>query len=123
MTKDTVNINRRIILSTVSVLYLLCLLQFSFQWYLINWSVVINGDTRESIFFAALQGGPQWMLVIDESLFYAPLIVSDGLLVSRHSCVMIVALHILTDMEVLQCLGTVSTNNLAPSGAFHHRIR
>ncbi|PPQ82850.1 hypothetical protein CVT25_009221 [Psilocybe cyanescens] len=83
VSKKAENTNRRIVLSVISVLYLICFSDFIFQWYFLDWFVVVNGDTRESIFFGTLGGGPAWMGVLNTFLFYSLLIVSDGLLIWR----------------------------------------
>ncbi|PPQ91124.1 hypothetical protein CVT25_013262 [Psilocybe cyanescens] len=75
--------NRRIVLSAISVLYLLCFVQFVVQWYSIDLDVVINGDTRESIFFSTVEGGPKWLWVFANVPFYASFVASDGLLIWR----------------------------------------
>ncbi|PPQ72177.1 LOW QUALITY PROTEIN: hypothetical protein CVT25_008818 [Psilocybe cyanescens] len=76
--------NHRIVLSAMSLLYLLCFSEFVVQWYFLNWAIVSNGDTRESIFLETVGGGPPWIFVLDDFLFFAALIVSDGLLVGNY---------------------------------------
>ncbi|PPQ81329.1 hypothetical protein CVT25_015085 [Psilocybe cyanescens] len=80
VSKKSANMNRRIILSAISVLYLLCFFNFIFQWYILDWSVVINGDTRKSVFIATVEG-PHWAFVLTVFLVYSLFIVSDGLLI------------------------------------------
>ncbi|PPQ94732.1 hypothetical protein CVT25_007697 [Psilocybe cyanescens] len=82
LTKKLVNSNRYVALSAISVLYLLCFLYFIVEWYYLDWAIVMNGDTRESIFLATEDGLPwAWILsgFAENSLF----IVSDGLLIWR----------------------------------------
>ncbi|PPQ81330.1 LOW QUALITY PROTEIN: hypothetical protein CVT25_015086 [Psilocybe cyanescens] len=80
VSKKSANMNRRIILSAISILYLICFSNFITQWYILDLSVVINGDTRQSIFIAT-EFGPVWIFVLTVFLLYSLLIVSDGLLV------------------------------------------
>ncbi|PPQ90612.1 hypothetical protein CVT25_006682 [Psilocybe cyanescens] len=82
VSKKPENFNRRIVISTISVLYLLCFFDFIVQWYYLTWTIVINGDTRESIFLGTVDG-PQWTSVLSAFLENSLLIVSDGLLIWR----------------------------------------
>ncbi|PPQ91515.1 hypothetical protein CVT25_008902 [Psilocybe cyanescens] len=75
--------NQRIILSAISALYLFCFSLLIVQWYLLSLSVVIDGDTREDMFYSILGGGPQWISTLNQTLFYCPIILSDGLLIWR----------------------------------------
>ncbi|PPQ88151.1 hypothetical protein CVT25_005117 [Psilocybe cyanescens] len=75
--------NRRVVLSAISALYLLCLSQFIEQWYSIDLDIVINGDTRETTFISTVEGGPTWVWVFADFLTYSSFVVSDGLLIWR----------------------------------------
>ncbi|PPQ85447.1 hypothetical protein CVT25_006284 [Psilocybe cyanescens] len=75
--------NRRVVLSAISALYLLCLSEFIMQWHSIDLDVVVNGDTRETIFVSTMEGGPPWAWVFSVFLFYSSFVVSDGLLIWR----------------------------------------
>ncbi|PPQ90323.1 hypothetical protein CVT25_007725 [Psilocybe cyanescens] len=55
---------------------------FIVQWYFLDLTVVVDGDTRESIFFGTLLV-PQWISELSDLLFYSTLMVSDGLLIWR----------------------------------------
>lgn len=78
------SVNRHIILSSVTLLYLLCFLQLIAVWYSLNFAVVNNGDTRDDVAFATL-GVPEWITVIELCTFNFLFVVSDGLLVSGYS--------------------------------------
>lgn len=54
---------------------------FVIQWYYLDFAVVINGDTKETIFNATIEGGPVWIFVLFQFFFYSVFVVSDGLLV------------------------------------------
>ncbi|PPQ84812.1 hypothetical protein CVT25_015158 [Psilocybe cyanescens] len=82
LSKKPANSKRHIVLSAISVLYLLCFLDFIVQWYYLDWVVVINGDTRESIFSGTVNG-LQWISVLSTILASSLLIVSDSLLIWR----------------------------------------
>ncbi|PPQ88319.1 hypothetical protein CVT25_012438 [Psilocybe cyanescens] len=75
--------SRRVVLSAISALHLLSLSQFIVQWYSIDLDVVINGDTRETIFISNVEGGPPWVWVFVDFLTYSSFVVSDGLLIWR----------------------------------------
>ncbi|PPQ92899.1 hypothetical protein CVT25_010454 [Psilocybe cyanescens] len=83
LSKKPTNSNRHIILSAISLLYLLCLLDFVVEWYYLNWTIVITGDTRESIFLATVGGGLPWTWILSDFLQNSLLIISDGLLIWR----------------------------------------
>lgn len=72
--------NNRIVLSAISFLYFLALVDSVLQWYFLDVEILTNGDTRDSIFYAAL-GGPQWTTAISDVLFTLILMVSDALMV------------------------------------------
>ncbi|PPQ95162.1 hypothetical protein CVT25_013307 [Psilocybe cyanescens] len=93
MSKKPANVNRRVVLSAISALYLLCLSQFIEQWCSIDLDVVINGDTRETIYVSTVEGGPPWVWI---------------------SC--IVLINVPTDMEVLPYLGEIAPNNFGTNG-------
>lgn len=71
------------VLTTISVLYLLSFVDFIFQWYFLDWAFVANGDTRDSIFGASL-GGPLWLQAIDQLIQNASIVVADVLLVGLY---------------------------------------
>lgn len=76
------NANGRIVLSLISALYVLCLADFAVNWYFLDWVVVTNGDTRDSIFLATV-GGVQWLFILNNILYYCLFMIADGLLVSN----------------------------------------
>ncbi|PPQ87547.1 hypothetical protein CVT25_008472 [Psilocybe cyanescens] len=59
------------------------LLNFLMGWYFLDWVVVINGDTRESIFSGGLGESPQWIWVLSDFLVTSSFVVADGLLIWR----------------------------------------
>ncbi|PPQ74317.1 hypothetical protein CVT25_000710, partial [Psilocybe cyanescens] len=75
------NTHRCGILYSISMLYLLCMIVFVIQWYYLDFAIVINGDTKESIFNATIEGGPVWIFVFFQFFFYSVFIVSDELLI------------------------------------------
>ncbi|PPQ94337.1 hypothetical protein CVT25_000296 [Psilocybe cyanescens] len=84
VSKKPMNLNRCIVLAAISALYFLYFLDFIMEWYDLDWVVVINGDTRESIFLATMGDGLQWTLALSIFLQNSLLIISDGLLVGQH---------------------------------------
>ncbi|PPQ92897.1 hypothetical protein CVT25_010452 [Psilocybe cyanescens] len=83
VSKKPVNSNHCIVLSAISVLYCLCFLYFAVQWYYLDWVLVVNGDTRESIFLATVVDGLDWIWVLCGFLANSMFIISDGLLIWR----------------------------------------
>ncbi|PPQ95161.1 hypothetical protein CVT25_013306 [Psilocybe cyanescens] len=63
VSKKPASVNRRFVLSAISALHLLCLSQFIVQWYFIDLDIVINGDTRETIYVSTVEGGPNWVWI------------------------------------------------------------
>lgn len=80
VTKKPANTNRRMVLIAISVLYMLSFVYFIFEWYFVDWSLVVNGESRDSMFWSTL-GAPIWCDGFESFLFDASLVVSDGLLV------------------------------------------
>ncbi|PPQ80734.1 hypothetical protein CVT25_001854 [Psilocybe cyanescens] len=93
VSQKATNSNHYVVLPTISMLYLLSMSTFIIQWYTLDWAVVINGDTRLSMFLSTLAGGPAWTFVVTDVLFYSVIIVSDGLLVSYISVGNNIAYH------------------------------
>lgn len=79
--KKSANTNCCVVLMAISVLYLLSFIDFIVEWYFLDWVIVVNGDTRNSMFWSSL-GGPTWIIVFDNVVFNSSFVVSDGLLVS-----------------------------------------
>lgn len=82
--KKSAHPNRRVVLTVISVLYLLAFMNFIFDWYFLDWSLVVNGDTRDTMFRSTL-GSPLWLDVLDDFLFNCSLVVSDGFLVGYYN--------------------------------------
>ncbi|PPQ80023.1 hypothetical protein CVT25_001418 [Psilocybe cyanescens] len=83
ITKMPANRGRLIVLSTISLLYILCMVQLVLQWYYINLIMITSGDTRESIFFAILGRGSTSVYAVFQVSFCLMFIVSDALLIWR----------------------------------------
>ncbi|PPQ94135.1 hypothetical protein CVT25_007891 [Psilocybe cyanescens] len=107
LSKKPENFNRRIIIPTISALYLLCFFNLIVQWYYLTWIIVVNGDSRESIFLGTVDG-LQWIAVLTDLLENSLLIISDGLLV---------------DMEMLPRLGTIALGHFRSINTFSCGIR
>ncbi|PPQ90918.1 hypothetical protein CVT25_007845 [Psilocybe cyanescens] len=82
LSKKPANPNRRVVLSAISVLYLLCFLNFIVEWYYLDWTTVTTGDTRQSIFLETVDG-IQWIWILNLFLENFLFIISDGLLIWR----------------------------------------
>ncbi|PPQ95158.1 hypothetical protein CVT25_013303 [Psilocybe cyanescens] len=107
VSKKSANVNRRIVLSAISLLYVLCFSQLLVQWYSLHWTFVTNGSTRETIFLGTVGEDPQWIFVLSSLLLYSLVLVPDGLLV---------------DMEMLPCLGTILSGGFGPIHSFGRGI-
>lgn len=117
VTKKPANTSRLVILSTVSLLYLLCFGNFIFQWYFLDWSIIINGINRKSI-FSSTEGGPPLIRVVSVFFSFSSIFVSDGLLVGIFIFYYTVYLKFQIDMEMLPRLGTIIPSNLCPSSIY-----
>ncbi|KDR71341.1 hypothetical protein GALMADRAFT_144028 [Galerina marginata CBS 339.88] len=72
----------RIVLATITALYLLTMIQFGLQWYNLNRQVVQNGDTRDTI-FGSLFAAPAWYLIVGDISSFSMYVLTDGLLIWR----------------------------------------
>ncbi|PPQ94166.1 hypothetical protein CVT25_003751 [Psilocybe cyanescens] len=83
LSKKPANSNHCIVHTAISMLYFLCFLNFIMDWYYINWTIVTNGNTRESMFLATVGDGLEWISILNNVLQNSLLIISDGLLIWR----------------------------------------
>jgi len=73
---------RRIVVTTMTVLYVLSISQFGIQWYVCCWNFTGNGDTRETV-FVSLFNGPVWTRLAINITSFSMCILADGLLIWR----------------------------------------
>ena len=73
---------KKIVVITITLLYILGIAQLGIQWYVCCWSFVENGNTRESV-FVSLFGIPVWIRLGINIASFSMCILADGLLVSR----------------------------------------
>ena len=71
----------RVVTATITMLYLLSIAQLAIQWQVIQ-SGLVDGETREAIFNAAVFNNPAWTHLAGEVCTAATNILADGLLVS-----------------------------------------
>lgn len=103
--------SRHIILSTIAMLYLFCFCNFILQWRFLDWSVLVNGADRNSIFQSTVV--PPQIVELLSTFFVDSLIVaSDGLLVGILVSYHTFSIDIFTDMEMLSCLGAIAPSNM-----------
>lgn len=115
-------------LSTISILYPLCLGDFIIQWTYLNLSIVDGGDTRQSMFISTLEGGPAWLFILDDCFYYGVFLVTDILLVSEIFADMYIIdakkpLDVSIDMEMLSNLGHVVKNGIDSISVLFGRMR
>lgn len=85
LTKRSVNrkaSQRRPIVVTITIIYVLSTLQFGIQWWLTDQEFIESGDTRDAIFIAR-SNIPTWWAVINAVDTFVVAILADGLLVRR----------------------------------------
>jgi len=73
---------RRIVVTAMTMLYMLGISQFGIQWYVCWWNFAGNGDTRETV-FVSLFNGPVWTRLGINITSFAMCILADGLLIWR----------------------------------------
>ncbi|KDR71343.1 hypothetical protein GALMADRAFT_144030 [Galerina marginata CBS 339.88] len=73
---------RRVVILSITLLYMLGVINLGVQWYELEWIVVLNGETRESIFIATLTL-PGWSVMLDNFCLVYMVVIADGLLVWR----------------------------------------
>ncbi|KAH9480014.1 hypothetical protein JR316_0006611 [Psilocybe cubensis] len=83
LNEKPLNTSRRVVLSAISALYILAVLDFVLEWYFLNVTLMVHGDTREDIFRATLMDVPLWLAIIFECIQDFMLVISDGLLIWR----------------------------------------
>ena len=71
----------RVVIATITMLYLLSMAQLAIEWHLLQWSLVDNGETRQSIYLTTFLS-PTWAEFTSGGLIGVINILADGLLVS-----------------------------------------
>lgn len=74
---------QRVVLSALTVLYVLCVCLLLLYWYCLNVSLVEYGYTRETALVASVIG-PRTLSMCINALEGSMLVVADGLLVRSH---------------------------------------
>ncbi|KAH9476473.1 hypothetical protein JR316_0010385 [Psilocybe cubensis] len=82
MSRAASNTRRCIVLTTISVLYLLALCNLILNWYFLDQSLVKDGDTRDTT-FASMLSTPLWFNAMFAFLQNMSIVISDGLLIWR----------------------------------------
>jgi len=72
----------RIVVTIMTMLYMLGIAQFGIQWYICSWNFTTNGDTRETV-FVSLFNGPVWTRLVITITSFSMCILADGLLIWR----------------------------------------
>ncbi|PPQ81325.1 hypothetical protein CVT25_015081 [Psilocybe cyanescens] len=72
----------KVVISSISLLYALGIIEYSFEWTFMEWFFLENGDTRVSI-FKALLVLPRWLHVMNNIFAFIMLTLADGLLIWR----------------------------------------
>ena len=71
----------RVVTATITILYLISIIQLAIVWQQLQWSLVDSGETRETIFTASFHS-PLWAELASNGCIAATNILADGLLVS-----------------------------------------
>ena|SRR6267378_3235081 len=72
----------KIVVTTMTLQYMLGITQLGIQWYICCWNFVGNGDTRGTV-FVSLYDIPVWTRLAINIASFSMCILADGLLVSR----------------------------------------
>jgi len=104
----------RIVVTTMTLLYLLGIAQLGIQWYVCCWNFLGNGDTRETVFVSLFRVPVRTHLAIIIASF-SMCILADGLLASRIVHFVILQSNCIIDMEMLSCLEPFKTSHFIPT--------
>ncbi|KDR68094.1 hypothetical protein GALMADRAFT_146582 [Galerina marginata CBS 339.88] len=72
----------KIVVITMTLLYMLGIAQLGIQWYVCCWNFVGNGNTRETV-FVSLYDAPVWTRLAINITSFSMCIIADGLLIWR----------------------------------------
>ncbi|KDR69656.1 hypothetical protein GALMADRAFT_918004 [Galerina marginata CBS 339.88] len=73
---------RLVIVGTITMLYLLSIVQFGFQLWDLQWTFLKHGETRESVFVSQFTS-PAWGEILSTTSTVLTLVLADGLLIWR----------------------------------------
>ncbi|KAH9478010.1 hypothetical protein JR316_0010244 [Psilocybe cubensis] len=72
----------RVVMSAITMLYVFAVVGLGFNWALLQWYFLKNGDTRQTV-FASLYTVPRWILSVKNMFVFGMLLISDGLKIWR----------------------------------------
>ncbi|PPQ73827.1 hypothetical protein CVT26_012142 [Gymnopilus dilepis] len=75
-------VQRFIVVTTITALYVFSVIQFACQWSLIQWEFITNGQTQDSV-FVAYDISPEWINILIYISSALTIILADGLLIWR----------------------------------------
>lgn len=70
------------VIGAISMLYAFAVVGLGFNWGLLQWFFLKNGDTRQSV-FVSLYTVPRWIFSVKNMFLFGMLLISDGLKVSE----------------------------------------
>lgn len=70
-------------IGAISMLYVFGVVGLGFDWALLQWFFLKNGDTRQTV-FVSLSTVPGWFLSVRNMFMFGMLLISDGLKVSKN---------------------------------------
>lgn len=72
----------RVVLFTVTMLYIMVITQLGLQWFIVKKAFVNNGESRESIFLS-YPDEPWWFILVSDICLYLASVLADVLLVRK----------------------------------------
>ncbi|PPQ78255.1 hypothetical protein CVT25_011714 [Psilocybe cyanescens] len=117
----------RVVIGAISMLYVFGVVGLGFDWALLQWFFLKNGDTRQTV-FVSLSTVPGWFLSVRNMFMFGMLLISDGLKIWRclhvwnRSYRVILIPLILYIGEIGQCMScpsyNISSDMISPLGIF-----
>ncbi|KDR71334.1 hypothetical protein GALMADRAFT_144024 [Galerina marginata CBS 339.88] len=102
---------RRMVILSITLLYLLDIIMLGVLWYTLEWMFVVNGETRESTFLS--MDNPGWLSLAGNIIPAFMVVIADGLLAPSQLLANLAKLHVVNNIQSALFFTSLSSSLLA----------
>ena len=78
-------VQNKVVIGTISLSYLIYVVESGVQWYNAKRAFVDNGQTRQDVFVTLYRSPSEWYFFIRDVCYFLMAALADGLLVRKHN--------------------------------------